>query len=69
MVSPGQGDETGARDAGGDLAPGLEWNDLVVPHVHNERRRLHFGEQIDDIEIGDDIEIANGALGRGRFPL
>ena len=69
MVSTGQGDETGARDAGGQLAPGLEWNHLVVPHVHDERRRLHFGEQIDDIEIVDDLEIASGALGRGRFPL
>ena len=69
MVSPGQGGKTSAMDAGGDLAPVFDWNDLVVPHVHNERRRLHFGEQIDDIEIGDGIEIANGALGRGRFPL
>jgi len=69
MVSTGQGDQTGARDAGGELAPGFDWNDLVVPHVHDERRRLHFGEQIDDIEIADGIEIANGAFGRGRFPL
>ena len=69
MVSTGQGDEAGARDAGGQLASRLEGNHLVVPHVHDERRRLHFGEQIDDIEIVDDIEIASGALGRGRFPL
>ena len=32
------------------------------PHVHDEHPRLHFGEQIDDIEIVDGIEIANGAL-------
>ena len=51
MVSTGQGDKTSARDAGGELAPGFDWNDLVVPHMHDERRRLHFGEQIDDIEI------------------
>ena len=54
MVSTGQGNETGAGDAGGQLPPGLEGNHLVVPHVHDERRRLHFGEQIDDIEIVDD---------------
>src|SRR5262249_34666929 len=69
MVSTGQGDETGTRDAGGQLAPGFEWNYLVVPHVHDERQRLHFGEQIDDIEIADGIEIANGTLRRGRFQL
>ena len=69
MVSTGQGDETGARDAGGQLAPGFEWNHLVVPHVHDERRRLHFGQKINDIEIADDIEISSGALGRGRFQL
>ena len=69
MVPTGQCHEPSARDAGGDLAPGFDWNHLVVPHVHHERRRLHFGEQIDDIEIVDGFEIANGALGRGRFPL
>ena len=69
MVSAGQGDETGARDAGGQLAPRLEWNDLVVPHMHDERRRLHFGQKISDIEIVDDIEKSSRTLGRGRFQL
>ena len=39
MVSTGQGNETGAGDAGGQLASRLERNHLVVPHVHDERRR------------------------------
>jgi hypothetical protein len=69
MVSSGQGDETGVRDAGGQLAPGFEWNDQVVPHVHHERRRLHLGEKIGDIEAVGDIEIASSALRRGCFPL
>jgi hypothetical protein len=60
MVSAGQGDEAGARDAGGQLAPGFEWNHLVVPRMHHERRRLHLGEQIDDIDIADGVVIANG---------
>ena len=42
MISTGQGDETGAGDAGGQLASRLERNHLVVPHVHDERRRLHL---------------------------
>ena len=69
MVSTRQGDEAGAGDAGGQLAPGFDWNHLIVPHVHDERRRLHFGEQIDDIEIVDGLEIASRAFGRGRFQL
>ena len=69
MVSARQGDETVAGDAGGQLAPGFHWNHLVVTHVHHERRCLYFGEQIDDVEIVDGFEIANRALGRGRFPL
>ena len=67
MVSTGQGDETGAGDAGGQLASRLEWNHLVIPHVHDERRRLHSGKQVDDIEIIDDIEITSGALGEVVF--
>ena len=69
MVSTGQGDETSARDAGGELAAGFDWNHLVVPQVHDERQRRHFGEQVDDIEVVDGIGIANGALGRGRLQL
>ena len=34
MVSTRQGDEAGAGDAGGQLAPGFHWNHLVVPHVY-----------------------------------
>lgn len=44
MVSPGKGDEMSAGDASGQLAPDLEWNHEVIPHVHDERRRFHFGE-------------------------
>ena len=69
MVSARQGDETGARDAGGQLAPRLEGNHLVVAHMHDKRRRLHFGQKIPDIEIVDGVEITSGALGRGRFQL
>ena len=58
MVPTWHGDEPGARDARGQLAPRLEGNDLVVPHMHDERRRLHFGQKIGDIEIADDFEIA-----------
>ena len=43
MVSTGEGDETGAGDAGGQLSPCLKWSYDVVPHMHDERRRLHFG--------------------------
>ena len=68
MVSTGQNDKT-TRYASSQLASGLERNHLIVPRMHDKRRRLHFGEQIDDIEIVDDLEIANGALGRCRFPL
>ena len=56
MVSTGQGDETGATDAGSQLAPGLEWNHLVVPHVHSERRHRHFGQKFNDIDIADDVK-------------
>ena len=60
MVSSGQGDETGVRDAGDQLAPGLESNDQVVLHVHHKRRRLHLGEKIGDLETVGEIEIAAG---------
>ena len=46
MVPAGEGDETGAGNAGGQLPPGLEWGRDVVTHVHDERRRFHFGQKI-----------------------
>src|SRR5580692_3395699 len=69
MVSTGEDDETRARDAGGQLAPRLEWNQEVVAHMHDKRRRFHFRENIRDIEISDGIEISCRALGRGCFQL
>ncbi len=49
MVPTGEGDETGARDAGGQLAAGLEGNHEIVPHMHDKRRRLHLGQKFSDI--------------------
>ena len=51
MVSTGQGDEPGAKDAGGQLASRLEGNRLVVPHMHDKRLRLHSRQKISDIEM------------------
>src|SRR4029077_14821952 len=69
MVSAGEGDETGPRDAGGQLASGLEGNHLVSPHMHDKSRRLHFGQKVGDIKIANDIEISCSVLWRGRFQL
>jgi hypothetical protein len=69
MVSPRQGDETGAADAGSQLAPCFEWNYAVVARVHNKRRRLHFGQKFDDIDIAGYIKVSSSALGGGRFQL
>src|SRR5580700_7405844 len=69
MVSSGQGDETGARDACRQLAPCLDWSRDVASRMHDKRRRLHLRQKISDIEIADDVEISRRALGRGRFPL
>ena len=63
MVSTGQGDEAGAGDAGGQLAPGFEWGRDVAPRVHDKRRLIHFGQKISDIEIADNIKISSSTLG------
>jgi hypothetical protein len=34
--------------------------------MHNQCRRLHFGEKIRDIEISHDIELSGSAFRRGR---
>ena len=37
--------------------------------MHYKCRRLHFGEEIGDIEIAHDIEISGSALGRSSSAL
>jgi hypothetical protein len=41
----------------------LEWSGNIASHMHDKRRRFHFGQKISDIEISDDIEVSSGALG------
>ena len=69
MVSSGQCNKMGAADAGSQLAPCFEWNYAVVARVHNERRRLHFGQKLKDIDISGYIIISSSALGGGRSLL
>ena len=51
VVSTREDNETGFGDACGQLATRLEGSYGVVPHMHDKRRRLHFGQKISDIEI------------------
>ena len=53
VVSTREDNETGSGDACGQLATRLEGSYDVVPHMHDKRRRLHFGQKISDIEIAD----------------
>src|SRR5277367_3623994 len=69
MILTGECDETGTGDAGGQLASGFEGSSEVAPHVHDKRRRLHFGQKVGDVEIADDVEIPGRALSRGRSQL
>ena len=69
MVSTGEDDETGAGDASGQLAPGLEWSHELVTHMHNKRRCFHFGKNIRDIEIAANIEVSSGAVWRRSFSV
>ncbi len=69
MVPTGQCDEPSPWDVGGQLAPRLEWNYAVVARVHNKRRRLHFGQKFNDIDIAGYTIISSRALGGGRSPL
>ena len=67
MVPTGQGDKTGVRDAGGQLAPCFEWNYAVVARVHNKGRRLHFGQKFNDIDIAGYIKISVAHSGEVVF--
>ena len=49
VVSTREDNETGSGDACGQLATRLEGSYDVVPHMHDKRRRLHFGQKISDI--------------------
>ena len=43
MILALQRHEVGTGNASSKLAASLEWNNEVAPHMHNQRRRLHFG--------------------------
>jgi hypothetical protein len=69
MILALQRHEVGTGNASSKLAASLEWNNEVAPHMHNQRRRLHFGKKIGDIDISHDIEVSRGAVGGGRSAL
>lgn len=69
MIVALKGDEASARYSQSQLAAGLDWDHKVPPRMHYECRRLHFWENIGNVQIADEIEVSGSALRRGGSAL